>query len=49
MCSGGKVDTLVKSKMEIPGRRYKGRPKIRLIDAVREDMQSRRCKEQVKM
>ena len=34
-------------EIELPGRRPRGRPKRRFMDAVREDMQSRRCIEQV--
>ena len=36
-------------EMELPGRRRRGRPKRRYMDAVKEDMQSRRYREQVEM
>ena len=34
-------------EIELPGRKPRGRPKRRFMDAVREDMQNRRCIEQV--
>ena len=40
-CRGGTVDTLVgeELEMELPGRRPRGRPERRFMDAVKEDMQ----------